>query len=68
VGAFAGPIGLALGGLAGALLGGLMGGAAGSIAGSEIGNVVDEKLLGNCECLQCGHVFSASSGVHGRHG
>jgi hypothetical protein len=47
-----------LGVLAGAILGGLLGGTAGSMARAKAGDVVDEKLLGNFECSDCGHVFS----------
>ena len=39
-------------------LGGLLGGAAGSMAGAKVGDVVDEKVLGNLQCGDCGHVFS----------
>jgi len=58
VGAVGGPAGMLLGGLAGAILGGLLGGAAGSMAGAKVGDVVDEKVLANLQCGDCGHEFS----------
>ena len=60
-GAVAGPVGIAVGGLAGALLGGLIGATAGTVAGGQLGDVVDEHYLGNCQCLDCGNVFSSNS-------
>jgi phage tail tape-measure protein len=48
---------MALGSLAGALLGGLLGCATGSIAGSKIGEVVDNRVLDNFQCRDCGHTF-----------
>ena len=59
LGAVVGPLGFAVGGLAGAIFGGLLGSAACCVAGSQVGEMVDEKVLGNCECLDCGFVFSA---------
>jgi formylmethanofuran dehydrogenase subunit E len=43
------------------LLGGLLGATAGSVAGSRLGDVVDEHYLGNCECQDCGAVFTSPS-------
>jgi uncharacterized protein YcfJ len=60
-GAVGGPVGIALGGIAGALLGGLLGATAGSVAGSRLGDVVDAHYLGNCECQDCGAVFTSPS-------
>jgi hypothetical protein len=58
VGMIAGPAGVLIGGLAGAFFGALVGGAAGCVAGSKLGEVVDDNILDNYECLDCGHVFS----------
>jgi hypothetical protein len=49
---------MTLGSLAGALLGGLLGCATGSIAGSKIGEVVDNRVLDNYQCRDCGHTFN----------
>ncbi|MDV7212870.1 hypothetical protein [Azotobacter beijerinckii] len=54
----AGPPGAALGGLAGAILGTLVGGAAGCMAGARLGEVIDEHVLDNYQCLACGQTFS----------
>ena len=58
IGLVAGPIGSAVGGMAGAVLGGLFGAVAGGTVGSKAGEFVDQKILDNYECLNCGHVFS----------
>ena len=58
VGAIGGAPGMAIGTLAGAILGGLIGGAAGGITGAKIGEVVDERILDNYQCLDCDHRFS----------
>lgn len=57
VGLVAGPMGSALGCVAGALIGGLVGAATGGVAGSKIGEVLDQRVLDNLECMQCEHVF-----------
>lgn len=41
------------------LLNGLVSAAAGGIAGAALGEMVDENILDNFECLSCGHIFSA---------
>jgi hypothetical protein len=28
------------------------------MAGEKVGDVIDEKVLGNLQCGDCGHVFS----------
>ncbi|WP_273915237.1 hypothetical protein [Burkholderia pseudomallei] len=61
LGLIAGPVGSIFGGLAGGLLGALFGGAAGCAAGSAVGAQVDEHLLSNLVCLECGHTFSKPS-------
>ena len=58
VGIIAGPPGATLGTIAGALLGALMGGTTGGIAGAKLGEVIDDKILDNHQCLACDYVFS----------
>ena len=58
IGMVAGPVGIAAGTVAGALFGALFYGATGGIAGSQLGKVVDEHVLKNLECQDCGHAFS----------
>ena len=58
IGMVAGPVGIAAGTVAGALFGALFYGATGGIAGSQLGKVVDEHVLKNLECQDCGHSFS----------
>ncbi|MBP5997668.1 MAG: hypothetical protein KA535_06945 [Azonexus sp.] len=59
LGALAGPIGRGVGGFAGALIGGLVGGATGCLAGARVGAAIDERVLDNLQCLDCGYSFSA---------
>jgi len=61
VGLIGGPIGSIFGGLAGAVIAGLVASAAGCAAGAAFGEVVDENVLGNRECLECGHRFVHTS-------
>lgn len=61
VGMVAGPAGSAFGTVAGAILGALAGGTAGCVAGITVGKVIDDNLLGNRSCSECGHVFTASA-------
>ena len=58
VGVIAGPPGVALGTVAGAILGGVTGGIFGGTAGAALGEIVDNNILDNFECLKCGHRFS----------
>ena len=58
IGMVAGPEGIVAGTVAGALFGALFYGATGGIAGSQLGKVVDEHVLKNLECQDCGHAFS----------
>ncbi|SDQ79972.1 hypothetical protein [Paraburkholderia tuberum] len=58
VGALAGPAGAACGAIAGAVIAGLIGGTAGCATGSIFGEVVDDKVLDNFRCHDCGHTFS----------
>ncbi|MCH8532300.1 MAG: hypothetical protein LAT65_15730 [Saccharospirillum sp.] len=57
-GAFAGPPGIAIGGLGGLIIGALFGGAAGASVGVILGDILDENVLDNHRCLDCGHCFS----------
>jgi len=59
LGAIAGPVGRGLGGFAGALIGSLVGGATGCLAGARVGAAIDERILDNLQCLDCGYSFSA---------
>ncbi|MDO8887005.1 MAG: hypothetical protein Q7V16_00315 [Hydrogenophaga sp.] len=56
----AGPGGTVLGAVAGALLAALAGAAAGCTVGAALGEFLDEKLLNNRLCLDCGHSFSST--------
>ena len=57
-GMIGGPPGATLGTLAGAILGTLIGVATGAVAGAKLGEVIDEKILDNYQCLACNYVFS----------
>jgi hypothetical protein len=59
LGAIAGPIGRGVGGFAGALIGSLAGGATGGLAGARVGAAIDDRLLDNLQCLDCGYSFGA---------
>ncbi len=41
-----------------AILGGLVGGAIGCGLGARVGSTVDDHILGNCVCQDCGHTHS----------
>jgi hypothetical protein len=58
VGLIGGPPGVTLGTMAGALLSALMDGTTGGIAGAKLGEVIDDKILDNYQCLACHYVFS----------
>ena len=65
-GGLIGSVGGAASGAAGALNGarfggmvGVVGGASGGMAGAKLGELVDDRMLDNCQCLDCGHRFSA---------
>lgn len=60
VGSFGGPVGTLIGTVGGAILGGLFGAAAVCTVGARLGEVVDDNVLDNCECLSCGYTFSRS--------
>lgn len=59
IGIAAGPAGVVAGGMVGAILGGLAGAATGCIAGAKLGEVIDERVLDNYGCLDCGLSFSS---------
>lgn len=59
LGVAAGPGGAAIGGIGGAVIGALLGGSTGATAGVALGTVLDEKVLDNYRCLECGLSFSA---------
>ena len=58
IGVVAGPTGSLVGCLAGALIGGLVGAATVGVAGAKLGEVLDQRVLDNHECMHCEHVFS----------
>lgn len=58
IGITAGPAGVAMGALVGAMMGAVIGASAGRAVGRKIGTVVDNHLLDNYECLNCGHTFN----------
>jgi len=53
-------VGIAIGSIAGAILGGLFGGVAGGIARATLGEQIDDKMLANYQCLECGYSFSVN--------
>jgi len=57
LGLIAGPVGSIVGGLAGGLMGMLLGGATGCATGHAVGRQIDDLVLDNHECQDCGHVF-----------
>ena len=59
--AFAGPPGRVLGGMTGAILNTLIWGVMAGKAGANLGQVVDDHILDNYQCLRCGALFSASN-------
>ena len=58
MGFYLGPTGSTVGGITGALIGGVSGAMAGGSAGAALGDMVDETMLDNFECLACRHAFS----------
>lgn len=59
LGIVAGPTGATVGGIGGAVIGALLGGATGASAGVILGDILDERVLDNLRCLDCGYSFSA---------
>ena len=58
LGIVAGPVGATVGGIGGAVIGALLGGATGASAGVILGEVLDDRVLDNYRCLDCGYSFS----------
>ena len=58
IGMIGGPPGATLGTLAGAILGALIGVATGGVASAKLGEVIDDSILDNYQCLACNYVFS----------
>lgn len=58
-GLIAGPAGSAISGISGAVLGALAGTAVGCEVGTKAGKQLDERMLDNYECLDCGHAFNS---------
>lgn len=58
MGFIAGPAGTAIGAIAGAIIGGMFAAA----AGATLGKVVDDIVLDNYGCLDCGQTFGAGAG------
>ncbi len=58
IGSIAGPPGIIIGTLSGAVISALLGAGAGGITGAQIGGMIDQQILGNHLCTQCGHTFS----------
>lgn len=46
---------------AGMVIDGIIGGATGCAAGARLGDSIDRNILHNCQCRDCGHVFSDRS-------
>ena len=58
IGCLAGPVGCMIGTVTGAIAGGLIGGTTGCLTGSRLGQLIDEHILANFRCLDCGHRFN----------
>ena len=61
IGVAVGPAGSVLAGLTGTLVGGAVGAIVVGSAGAALGDFVDENILDNFECLQCGYAFSVAT-------
>lgn len=61
LGIVAGPVGAAASGIGGAVIGALLAGAYGASAGVILGDVLDDRVLDNYRCLDCGYSFSVNS-------
>ena len=59
----AGPSGLKLVGIATAILAGLAGASSAGSTGARLGEVLDQRLLDNYHCLDCGHHFRDKVGI-----
>jgi outer membrane lipoprotein SlyB len=49
---------VAVGSVAGAIFGALIGAATGGVAGAKLGEVIDQRVLDNYVCQDCGLTFS----------
>jgi len=58
LGLLAGPPGATLGALATAILGALLAGTTVGVAGAKLGEVIDDRILDNYQCLSCHYAFS----------
>lgn len=58
LGAVAGPMGIPLGTIAGAVLGAIMGATTFGFMGAKLGELVDNTVLDNYHCLDCGRSFN----------
>ncbi|MCD2451142.1 hypothetical protein GO003_012135 [Methylicorpusculum oleiharenae] len=57
VGLLGGPVGAAAGSVGGALMGALIGATAAGVTGAKLGQVIDQKVLHNYVCQDCGLQF-----------
>lgn len=67
IGLIAGPSGAALGSVTGTILGGLLGGTTGCSVGAALGELIDDKVLHNHRCLDCGCTFGEASAGYRTH-
>lgn len=58
MGIVAGPLGASLGGIAGAVLGAILGASTFGFMGAKLGELVDNTILDNFHCLDCGRSFN----------
>lgn len=58
IGIVAGPLGASLGGIAGAVLGAIIGATTFGFMGAKLGELVDNTILDNYHCLDCGQTFN----------
>jgi len=56
-GTVTGPVGTVVGTITGGVIGCLLGGATGGALGAKLGEVVDQNILNNHKCLECGFAF-----------
>jgi len=58
IGMIGGPPGATLGALAAAILGAIVAGTTCGVAGAKLGEVIDDRILDNYQCLSCHYAFS----------
>jgi hypothetical protein len=61
LGLLAGPVGAVMGCITGLIIDGIVGGATGCAAGCKLGTAIDQNILRNQRCRDCGHTFSNKS-------